>query len=137
MCGELEEDGSEIEEVLYARFAAHVHAFLTDMKSQGSDSPLHVHLNALFRESLTRSADSESASDSDTVGGYDRLAMEPLVFARLAGFMAAHLPLHEDPLKRVMEALMTGYAEGEIEISDHEHDHEHGHSHSPSFGHTH
>ena len=95
MCGELEEDGSEIEEVLYARFAAHVHSFLADMKSQGSDSPLHVHLNALFRESLTRSADSESAPE--TVGGYDRLAMEPLVFARLAGFMAAHLPLHEDP----------------------------------------
>lgn len=70
MCGELEEDGSEIEEVLYARFAAHVHSFLADMKSQGSDSPLHVHLNALFRESLTRSADSESAPE--TVGGYDR-----------------------------------------------------------------
>jgi hypothetical protein len=133
MCGELEEDGSDVEEILYDRFAAHVHLFLADMKSQGADSPLHGHLNALFRESLTRSADGEIAPE--TVGGYDRLAMEPLVFARLAGFMAAHLPLHEDPLKRVMEALMTGYSEGEIEISDHDHDHEHGHS--PSFGHTH
>ena len=135
MCGELEEDGSEIEEVLYARFAAHVHSFVANLKTQGSDSPLHVHLNALFRDSLTRSADNESAPE--TVGGYDRLVMEPLVFARLAGFMAAHIPLHEDPLKRVIEALMTGYSEGEIEVPDHDHDHDHGHSHSPSFGHTH
>ena len=63
--------------------------------------------------------------------------MEPLVLARLAGFMAAHLPLHEDPLKRVMEALMIGYSEGEIEIPNPDHDHDHGHSHAPGFGHTH
>jgi hypothetical protein len=63
--------------------------------------------------------------------------MEPLVFARLAGFMAAHLPLQEDPLKRVIEALMTGYSEGEIEMPDHAHDHDHGHSHTHDFGHTH
>jgi hypothetical protein len=135
MCGELEEDGSDIEEVLYARFAAHVHSFVANLKTQGSDSPLHVHLNALFRDSLNHSADAASAPE--TVSGYERLAMEPLVFARLAGFMAAHLPLHEDPLKRVIEALMTGYAEGEIELPDHDHDHDHGHGHSHSFGHTH
>jgi hypothetical protein len=135
MCGELEEDGSDVEEILYDRFAAHVHSFLASMKAQGSDSTLNGHLDSLFRESLKRSADNTSAPE--TVGGYERLAMEPLVFARLAGFMAAHLPLHEDPLKRVMEALMIGYSEGEIEIPNPDHDHDHGHSHAPGFGHTH
>ena len=37
--------------------------------------------------------------------GYQRIAMEPLVFARLAGFIAAHVPLSEDPLKRLIEAV--------------------------------
>ncbi len=135
MCGKLEEDGSDVEEVLYDRFAAHVHSFLTNLKSPGSDAPMHLHLDSLFRESLKRSADQSIAPE--TVSGFERLAMEPLVFARLAGFMAAHLPLHEDPLKRVIEALMTGYAEGEIELSNHAHDHDHGHSHAHDFGHTH
>ena len=30
--------------------------------------------------------------------------MEPLVFARLAGFIAAHVPLSEDPLRRLYSA---------------------------------
>lgn len=136
MCGELEEDGSDVEEVLYERFAAHVHSFLASLKAPGpGGAPMHNHLDSLFRESLKRSADQKSAPE--TVSGFERLAMEPLVFARLAGFMAAHLPLHEDPLKRVIEALMTGYNEGEIEVPDHHHDHDHGHSHAPGFGHTH
>jgi hypothetical protein len=69
------------------------------------------------------------------MSGYQRVAMEPLVFARLAGFIAAHAPLGEDPLRRVIEALMLGYSEGEIEAPDHDHghdpfhDHGHGHSH--------
>ena len=38
---------------------------------------------------------------------------QPVVFARLAGFLAAHMSLGEDPLRRVMEALMLGYSEAE------------------------
>ena len=49
----------------------------------------------------------------DDMSGYDRMVMEPLVFARLAGFIAAHVPLSEDPLRRVIDALMVGYSEGE------------------------
>ena len=70
MCGELEEDGSDVEEILYDRFAAHVQSFLASMKSQGSDSTLNGHLDSLFRESLKRSADNTSAPE--TVGGYER-----------------------------------------------------------------
>jgi len=136
MCGELEEDGSQVEEELYARFIAHTHSFLATMKAQRSGAPpLHAHLDRLFRESLKTSADYTKGPEG--VGGLERLAMESLVFARLAGFMAAHLPLHEDPLKRVIEALMTGYAEGEIELPTHDHDHDHDHDHSHGHGHGH
>jgi hypothetical protein len=63
--------------------------------------------------------------------------MEPLVFARLAGFIAAHVPLSEDPLRRVMEALMLGYSEGEIALPDHDHDHGDDPFHSHGHGHSH
>jgi hypothetical protein len=57
--------------------------------------------------------------------------MEPLVYARLAGFMAAHQALEDDPLRRLIEAMMTGYAEGEkmtterYRHSAHDHNHKH------------
>jgi len=60
--------------------------------------------------------------------------MEPLVFARLAGFIAAHTPLSEDPLRRLIEALMLGYSEGEIAVP---HDHDHGHDHFHDHDHHH
>ena len=44
---------------------------------------------------------------------YERMIGQPVVFARLAGFLAAHMSLGEDPLRRVMEALMLGYSEAE------------------------
>jgi hypothetical protein len=137
MCGELEEDGSQAAEELYGRFIAHVQSFLATLKPRGSGATLHAHLDRLFRETLKTAADHTKTPEG--VDHYDRFAMEPLVFARLAGFMAAHQPLHDDPLKRVIEALMMGYAEGEIEVPthDHDHDHDHGHSHGHGHGHTH
>jgi hypothetical protein len=39
---------------------------------------------------------------------------QPVVFARLAGFLAALMSRREDPLRRVMEALMLGYSEAEV-----------------------
>jgi hypothetical protein len=134
MCGELEEEENP-EEVIYTRFAAHVQTFMAGLKARPSGDPLHYHLDRLFRE-LLRNASDPAKAPSD-VDPYERLAMEPLVFARLAGFMAAHLPLSEDPLKRVIEALMTGYAEGEIELPSHDHDHDHDHDHGHDHGHTH
>jgi hypothetical protein len=51
--------------------------------------------------------------------------MQPLVFARLAGFLAAHASLSEDPLRKVIEALMMGYGEAEAMDRAHAHDHHH------------
>jgi hypothetical protein len=133
MCGELEEEAGRGDEV-YSRFVAHANAFLAGMKRERRrPDPVHGHLDRLFRELLSAAADENRAPDEMT--GYQRVAMEPLVFARLAGFIAAHAPLGEDPLRRVIEALMLGYSEGEIEAPAHDHDHDpfHGHGH----GHSH
>jgi len=135
MCGDLEEEAGHEDEI-YSRFAAHVHSFLASLKTQRKDpDPVNRHLDRLFRELLSAAIDSNRAPDE--MSGFQRIAMEPLVFARLAGFIAAHVPLSEDPLRRVMEALMLGYSEGEIAVPDHDHDHDHDHFHDHGHGHSH
>ena len=135
MCGDLEEEAGP-DEGVYDRFVAHAHSFLATMKKQGKNpDPVHAHLDRLFREALAAAIDPNRAPDE--MSGYQRIAMEPLVFARLAGFIAAHVPLSEDPLRRVMEALMLGYSEGEIAAPDHDHDHDPFHGHSHGHGHSH
>ena len=137
MCGEMEEEDTREQEA-YARFVAHAHSVLAAMKAAAKGKrldPMHAHLDGLFRNLLLTAADRTKAPED--VDAYQRLAMEPLVFARLAGFIAAHVPLQEDPLRRIMEALMTGYAEGEIVIPEHDHDHDHDHPHGHGHGHTH
>jgi hypothetical protein len=62
---------------------------------------------------------------------YERLAAQPVVFARLAGFLAGHLALHEDPLRKVMEALMEGYAEAEAMDRQRGQDYHHGEVYVP------
>ena len=135
MCGDLESDETVLEE-FYARFVDDARAFLADYeKGDGpsGDDVLYRYLDELFRNTLTAAAEGESAP-ADT-SGYGRLCMEPLVFARIAGFMAAHQPLEDDPMRRLIEAVMTGYSEGEaaLERYAHRHTHAHGHAH----GHTH
>ena len=131
MCGELEEE-SNPDELAYDRFVAHVHSFLAGLKGRKSGDPIHAHLDRMFREFLSAAIDPNRAPEEMT--GYQRIAMEPLVFARLAGFIAAHVPLSEDPLKRLIEAVMLGYSEGEIAVP---HDHDHGHDHFHDHDHPH
>ena len=138
MCGDLEEENQP--EEFYNRFVAHAHSILATMHAGAGkrDDVLNKHLDQMFRELLLTAVDANKVKD---VAGFDRLLMEPLVLARLAGFMAAHVPLSEDPLRRVIEALMLGYNEGEIVLPDHDHhhdhDHDHDHGHSHGYGHTH
>ena len=135
MCGELEEEGGP-DQLAASRYEAHVHSLLASLKLKAKHSdPIHGHLDRLFRGLLVDSVDERKAPrDMDP---FQRLSMEPLVFARLAGFMAAHLPLSEDPLRRIIEAVMLGYSEGEIAVPDHDHDHFHGHDHGHDHGHSH
>jgi hypothetical protein len=129
VCGDIESDESLGEE-FYARFREHARQFLAKLTTQtrrGEASQLYAYLDALLRRELSAAANPDSAPDA--VSGYERLRMEPLVYARIAGFMAAHQPLDEDPMKRLIEALMTGYAEGEGLLAEQEREAPHHHTH--------
>jgi hypothetical protein len=140
MCGDLEEDGpSDIEERLHTRFLGHARALLAQYakapKPQDAND-LHAYMDKLFTDALARAArDADGAGDGQH---YARLASQPLVFARLAGFLAAHMSLQEDPLRKVIEAMMLGYAEAEeMAAADHDHGHSHDHEHGHGHGHDH
>jgi hypothetical protein len=135
MCGDLDEENG-VEQALYARFRSHAQTLLA--KGKGTDAKsVNAALDRLFTDALSRSIrDQESQGEGEQ---YELLSMQPLVFARLAGFLAAHASLQEDPLRKVIEALMLGYAEAErIEpYHGHDHDHDHDHHHDHHLGHDH
>jgi len=133
MCGDLDDDESEIDERLYARFRAHAMALLTQQGAPDQPSDLNQYLDKLFSDGLSRSL--RDGEQADAAQRYERLRMQPLVFARLAGFLAAHASLSEDPLRKVIEALMMGY--GEAEAMDREHAHDHHHGDVPAHDHHH
>ncbi len=137
MCGDLEEDGgpSQLEEALYNRFLAHSRNLVARQQHKpGAGDPILDLLDKLFTDALSRCmTDAEKQDQNDR---YQVMSMQPLVFARLAGFLAAHCSLQEDPLRKVMEAMMHGYAEAEKSEPDHGHDHDHDGSHG-HYGHSH
>ena len=73
------------DEQVYDRYVAHVHSFLAGLKGRKSDDPVHAHLDRLFRELLSATVDPNRAPEE--MSGDQRVAMEPLVFARLAGLL--------------------------------------------------
>lgn len=159
MCGDLEPE-DRLESDLYQRFRVQAQAMLERPRSGAGD--LNRYLDGLFDEVLKRCREDADRTDEDPTG-YARVAMQSLVLARLAGFLAGHVALHEDPMRKVMEAVMLGYREAESpperdhhgpgehdhghghghhhgpahdHAHDHDHHHAHGHSHGPSHGHT-
>jgi hypothetical protein len=135
MCGDIEEDGpSARDEQLYGRFLLHARSLLAQHERTTSQTTgeLYQYMDKLFADALSRCVrDGEQAEEGKR---YEYLAAQPLVFARLAGFLAAHLSLTEDPLRRIVEAMMMGYAEADEIEPDHGHDHGHDHHH---HGHDH
>ena len=128
MCGDLEE-ADPFEGDLYQRFLVHSQAMLAKSPAGGDD--LNRYLDALFNGLLERCVkDAEQVASPDA---YRHVAMQSLVLARLAGFLAGHVALNEDPLRKLMEAVMLGYGEAESPPvpghHGHEHSHEHGHEH--------
>jgi hypothetical protein len=127
MCGDLDEDEevARLEDQLYARFVMHARAMLRDAgAAQGKPADLAGYMEKLFNDALSRSVrDNEESPEGQR---YERLSVQPVVFARLAGLLAGHLARSEDPLHKVMEALMLGYSEAETMDREHEHHHHHG-----------
>ena len=139
MCGDLDE-GDRFEGDLFQRFLVHAQVLL-ERKAAAGDG-LNAQLDRLFADLLKRcEIDSQAATDP-----YRLLAMQSLVMARLAGFLAGHVALQEDPLRKLMEAVMLGYGEAETtrrehhhhgDDHDHDHAHEHGHGQGQSENHAH
>ena len=114
MCGDIEEDegDSKLEEMLYARFVGHARALLAHATApQETPADNTGYMEKLFTDALSRAVKDCELATADK--RYERMIAQPVVFARLAGFLAAHMSLGEDPLRRVMEALMLGYSEAE------------------------
>ena len=134
MCGELDDETpSSGEDQHYERFLAHARALISrNEKAPKPEDPVIASIEELFSAALSRAVrDCESAHPDQR---YATLSLQPLVFARLAGLLAAHLSIGEDPLRKTMEALMHGYAEGDDIEPDHGHDHSGSSGH---FGHSH
>src|ERR1700676_634589 len=134
MCGDLEEEDTEAER-LYDAFLQAAHAAIheaidhrggsrnrlddraADQAGAVSDAALHGYMDGLFGDILNA-----CIKDGRRVGGADAyrvLASQSVVLARLAGFLAGHLDLREDPLRSSIEALMAGY---DAENSGHTHE---------------
>jgi hypothetical protein len=134
MCGDVDENAGELEGLLYSRFLAHARVLLephdhskAELKPASPDDPL-AYMEKLFCDALSRCA--RDGEDAGVARRYQRLTIQPLVFARLAGLLAGHLALDHDPLCKVIEALMRGYSEAQAEHEHlHDHDHDHGHHH--------
>lgn len=130
MCGEIEEE-SRYEDDLYQRFLVHSRGAVTGLPKGSGD--LNGYLDGLFSGMLERCVQDTQATDPSDA--YRRMAMQSLVLARLAGFLAGHVALNEDPLRKVMEAMMLGYAEADAPPDAHDHGHDHGPGHD--HGHQH
>ena len=131
MCGDLEEE-DKLEGDLYQRFLAHSRAMLEQPLAGGD---MNRYLDGLFQSLLKRCVD--DAEQVASPNGYKQLAMQSLVLARLAGFLAGHVALNEDPMRKVMEALMLGYQEAEAPPERDHHGHGHGHGDGDGDGHGH
>ena len=130
MCGDLEEE-DRLESDLYQRFLLHSQAMLSKPLSGGD---MNRYLDSLFTSLLQRCV--QDAEQVAAPNAYKQVAMQSLVLARLAGFLAGQVALNEDPMRKVMEAVMLGYGEAESppardhhghshEGDDHHHDHHH------------
>ena len=135
MCGDIDDDTSFDDELL-ARLAAHAgryNARAGDKASEAgtgysSGAERSQYMSALFRDSLSRALGDASAAPDGARA--DAIACQAIVFARLAGFLAGHIPPGADMFRTVVDALMDGHKEPSEFAGRHDHAHHaHGHDH--------
>ena len=129
MCGDLEEE-DRLEGDLYQRFLVQSRAMLD--KAPAGDE-MSRYLDGLFAAVLQRCV--RDAEHVASPNAYKQVAMQSLVLARLAGFLAGHVALNEDPMRKVLEAVMLGYAEAEAPPARDHHGHDHSHDHGQAHHH--
>ena len=134
MCGEVEDDKQFDNEVM-ARFLyiANGHGITRETIEARAKAPLtgdserSAYMSELFRQALN-----QAASDLCAIPEGERaetLANQAIVFARLAGFLAGHLP-GDDMTRTLLEAMLDGQDEPRRTFTRlRERDHGHGHDH--------
>ena len=135
MCGDIDDDTSRDDELL-ARLTAHAIKYdaVASDRAGGSETGFSgeaersQYMSALFRDGLSRAlSDASAAPDGAHT---DAIACQAIVFARLAGFLAGHIPPEADMFRTVVDALMDGHKEPSEFIDQHHNDHHaHGHDH--------
>ena len=134
MCGDLEDDTS-FDDMIFQRFAAfarrHGAAVPDDPPplAQDLDEPegRGAYMSGLFRDAMARAAKDTAGAAEGTRA--DAIAGQAVVFARLAGMLAAQLPPESDIFRASMEAFMDGHGETARQAADHHHHHHHDHGH--------
>ncbi|MDH5411020.1 MAG: hypothetical protein OEY16_06500 [Alphaproteobacteria bacterium] len=135
MCGDLEED-TAFDDLIFGRFAdfARRHGAVPQSETRPLTHDLTepegrgAYMNGLFRDALVRALnDTAGAAEGSRA---DAIAGQAIVFARLAGMLAAQLPPESDVFRASMEAFMDGHGEpARIKAGHHHHGHGHGHDH--------
>ena len=135
MCGDIDDDTS-LDDELLARLAAHAKKYDAVASGRGGgneagfsgETDRSRYMSGLFRDGLSRAlSDAAAAPDGAHT---DAIACQAIVFARLAGFLAGHIPPGADMFRTVVDALMDGHKEPAEFADQHHHDHHaHGHDH--------
>ena len=130
MCGDLEEDKS-LDEALLAWLLADAKAHGVEPGAsldEPADEPgSSAWMSYRFRAALARALSEIAAAPEGRRA--DALGSQAIVLARLAGFLAGHLPPETDIFRSLVDALMDGHREPERRSLDrHEHSHDHGHA---------
>jgi hypothetical protein len=137
MCGDLEED-SRLDDELLAWLIANAKAHGAAPEGPGSPPPpeepgssawMTGHFRIALSRALSEIASAPEGSRADALGG------QAIVLARLAGFLAGHLPPETDIFRNLIDAMMDGHREPARQAAHrsahhgHSHDHTHGHGH--------
>lgn len=134
MCGDIDDDTS-LDDELLARLTAHAKKYDAAVRDRGGGSATGFsgeaersqYMSALFRDGLSRAlGDATAAPDGEHT---DAIACQAIVYARLAGFLAGHIPPGADMFRTVVDAMMDGHKEPSEFAERHHHDHAHGHDH--------
>jgi hypothetical protein len=134
MCGDIDDDDG-LDGELLARLTAHAkkHGAVAsdgagkDAIDLSGETVRGRYMSGLFRDGLCRAlSDASAAPDGART---DAIACQAIVFARLAGFLAGHLPPGADMFRTVVDAMMDGHKEPSALSDRHSHDHAHGHGH--------
>ena len=133
MCGDIDDDTS-LDDELLARLTAHAKKYGAVVSDRAGASETGFsgeaersqYMSALFRDSLSRAlSDATAAPDGAHT---DAIACQAIVYARLAGVLAGHIPPGADMFRTVVDAVMDGHKEPS-EFADRQHHGHHAHDH--------